>query len=161
MEVELRLEPEEGWSEFSLPTVKNGTFVNRDPDSDRLRVAYYQRDADGAIVGKAWFGPGAQGPPAHAHGGAVAAVLDEAMGCAVWMEGHLALAASLNCQFRRSVPLGTTAVFEVRIDRKDGRKIYTASTLKGPDGVLFSEAEGLYVEVPHDRIREMLRQGQG
>jgi hypothetical protein len=29
-------------------------------------VRYFRRDADGALVGKAWYGKGAAGPPGHA-----------------------------------------------------------------------------------------------
>ena len=38
--------------------------------------------AQPGLVGRAWFGPETQGPPGHAHGGAVSAVLDEALGAA-------------------------------------------------------------------------------
>ena len=37
-----------------------------------------------------------QGPPGHADGGSLAAVLDEAMGAAVWLAGHSVVAAHLS-----------------------------------------------------------------
>ena len=51
-----------------------------------LRIAYYrsaEKDDHGhhALFGRAFFGSaGCEGPPGHAHGGSMAAVLDEAMG---------------------------------------------------------------------------------
>ena len=44
-------------------------------------------------------GPPIEGPPGHAHGGSMAAVLDEAMGAAAWMEGHLVVAVRLATSF--------------------------------------------------------------
>ena len=81
---------EVGWTPIDpLGSVGTGrSFVSGEPDGDRLRVCYYRRDRDGALVGKIWFGPGAEGPPGHAHGGSMAAVLDEAMGAGAWLAGH-------------------------------------------------------------------------
>jgi len=59
--------PEEGWTPIE-PLVSVGTgrsFVSGDPEGDRLRVRYFRRARDGALVGRVWFGPGAEGPPGH------------------------------------------------------------------------------------------------
>src|SRR5262245_51363894 len=103
--------PEPGWSEVeafpALEAIKS--FVSGEPRGRRLRVSYFRRIRDGNLVGKAWFGPGAEGPPGLAHGGSVAAVLDEAMGAACWQAGHPSLAARLSIEFRAMVRLGTDA----------------------------------------------------
>lgn len=124
--------------------VRARSFVSPTGDG-RLRVAYFRRLGDGRLVGRAWFGPGAAGPPGHAHGGAVAAVLDEVLGAAAWLAGHRALAANLTVDFRAMVPLGTDARFEGAIDRVDGRKIYLRARLTAEDGRLLAEAGGLFV----------------
>ena len=71
-----------GWKPFVPLALEGGqrSFVSGKPQSGLLRVHYFERQGDDAIVGRAWFGPGAAGPPGHAHGGSIAAVLDEAMG---------------------------------------------------------------------------------
>lgn len=76
-------QPEAGWTPVT-PTqaVSAGTFVSGDPGGNRLRVRYFRRDNDGALLAKVWFGPGTQGPPGHAHGGSMASILDEAMAAA-------------------------------------------------------------------------------
>lgn len=151
------LSPEPGWGEFTLPRFSGAdTFVTGDPGGDRLRVKYYVRESDGAVVAKVWFGPGTQGPPAHAHGGSVAAVLDEAMGAAVWRAGHAVLAGSLTCRFRNMIPLGTVATLAAWVERVDGRKIQARATLEDAHGTRLSEGEGLYIEVPLEKFQAII-----
>jgi len=132
-----------------------GSFVTDEPGNDRLRVAYFRR-GDGRLVGRAWFGPGAMGPPGHAHGGAIAAVLDEAMGAAAWMAGLIGVAAHLATDFRRMLPLGTDALLEAWVVEHAGRKVRTGAALRGEDGTLYAEASALFVRLDPDRDRAML-----
>lgn len=156
-DIEIDLGPEHGWGDFTLHRFSGGdTFVTGDPEGNGLRVKYFVRESDGAVVAKVWFGPGTQGPPAHAHGGSVAAVLDEAMGAAVWMSGHAVLAGSLTCHFRNMIPLGTVATLAAWKDGEDGRKICARSTLEDENGKLLSEGEGIYIEVPLEKFRAIL-----
>ncbi|MFW5968743.1 MAG: PaaI family thioesterase [Persicimonas sp.] len=126
---------------------------------DILRVRWYLREADDVVVGKAWFGPGAQGPPGHAHGGSTAAILDEALGCACWIAGHPVVAAELNTKFHRMVPLERVHTAEATVERVDGRKIYPTGRLLGDDGTVYAEATGLFVEMNDatlDRLEERI-----
>ncbi|GMV41476.1 MAG: hypothetical protein AMXMBFR64_31920 [Myxococcales bacterium] len=138
--------PEPGWRPITTPvkTPRAPAFLRGGPAAGRLRVAWFERD-DGAVVGRVWFGPGTEGPPGHAHGGSIAAVLDEAMGAAVWHAGHPVVAANLSVDFRRMLPLGTDATFECHITSIEGRKVRTRGRLLGSNGELFAEGAGLYV----------------
>ncbi len=150
-------ETEPGWSPVN-PLLAVGTlrsFVSGEPAGDRLRVRYFRRDQDDALVGKVWFGPGAEGPPGHAHGGSIAAVLDEATGCAAWLAGHSVVAARLTIEFRRLLPLGTLATLEAWVEHTDGRKVATRGRLLGAGGEPFAEAEGLFIILPHERFRSL------
>ncbi len=152
--------PEEGWTPIDPFRLEggSGSFVTGDPGGGRLRVRYFLRAGDGRLTGRAWFGPGAQGPPGHAHGGAVAAVLDEAMGAAAWVAGHIAVAARLDTNFQRMLPLGTDATLEGWVEREEGRKIWTAGRLLDAAGVPFASAQGLFIELPPERFRPLLEQ---
>ncbi len=154
------LTPEPGWIDLEIPgTLGAGrSFVSGEPHSDRLRVRYYKRASDGALVGKAWFGPGAEGPPMHAHGGATAAVLDEVMGTACWVAGHPVLAARITSTFRRPLPLGTTALLEAFVERVERRKVFTRARVFGADGLVYAEGEGLYIELSAERFTELVGQ---
>jgi acyl-coenzyme A thioesterase PaaI-like protein len=125
-------------------------------ESERLRVRYFRRGGDGRLVGRAWFGPGTQGPPGHAHGGSIAAVLDEAMGAAAWLEGHRSVAAHLATNFRRMLPLGTDAILEAWVQRVEGRKVWTLSRLSDDDDRPFADAEALFVVLDAERLRPLL-----
>jgi uncharacterized protein (TIGR00369 family) len=87
-----------------------------------------------------------QGPPQHAHGGCLSAVLDEAMGAAVWCAGHPVVAARLEIDFRKAVPLGRPVTVEAWVVRASGRKVWAESALRLADGTLATEGRGLFVE---------------
>lgn len=150
--------PEAGWvpvKPFRLEGGR-GSFVSGEPEGDRLRVRYFRRASDGRLVGRAWFGPGAQGPPGHAHGGSIAAVLDEAMGAAAWLEGHLVVAVQLDTSFRTLLPLGTDTYLEAWVEGVDGRKVRAHARLHALDNATFAEANGLFLEIDPERFRPML-----
>jgi acyl-coenzyme A thioesterase PaaI-like protein len=150
--------PEAGWIPVKPFRLEGGraSFVSGEPEGERLRVRYFRRESDGCLVGRAWFGPGAQGPPGHAHGGSIAAVLDEAMGAAAWQEGHLVVAVQLNISFRTMLPLGNDTYMEAWVEGVDGRKVRTRGRLRAADGEIFAEAEGLFLEIDGERFRPML-----
>jgi uncharacterized protein (TIGR00369 family) len=87
-----------------------------------------------------------QGPPRHAHGGCLSAVLDEAMGAAAWCAGHPVVAARLEVDFRRAVPLGVPLEAEAWVVRADGRKVWTESELRIAGGPVATRARGLFIE---------------
>jgi acyl-coenzyme A thioesterase PaaI-like protein len=125
------------------------------PGDQRLRVAYFRRDLDGALIGRVWFGPWTEGPPGHAHGGAMAAVLDDAIGKVGWLSGHRVVAASLTVQFRRLLPLGTDAELEAHVDRIEGRKVFTKGRLSDKSGQVFAEAEALFIEITGKTVEQL------
>jgi acyl-coenzyme A thioesterase PaaI-like protein len=137
------------------------SFVSGDPDGHRLRVAYFQRMSDGGLLARAWFGRGAEGPPGYAHGGSVAAVLDEAMGAAAWIAGHPSIAARIEVDFKTMVPLGIDADVEMSVEKVEGRKITTRARLLDADGRVLAQSAGLFLRLSDDQIREALRSPGG
>jgi len=150
-------EVEPGWVHADLPFLAlEDTFVSGDPSGHRLSIRYYRRENDNALMGKIVFGAGTQGPPGHAHGGSMAAALDEAMGGAAWMLGHPVLAAQLNITFRNMLPLNSCCIIEAAITSVEGRKVRTAATLHNLDGdVVYAEGEALFISIDDKKI-EML-----
>ena len=120
------------------------SFVSSD-DGDRIRVRYYA--GAGRTWARAWFGPGAEGPPGHAHGGALAALLDEAMGMAALAAGRVVVAGRIEVDFRDMVPLGEVVTAEVALGEAVGKKTPVRAVLHGPDGEPACEATGLFVEI--------------
>lgn len=85
----------------------------------------------------------------------MAAVLDEAMGVAAAFAGHIALAGQLKISFSSMLPLETVTTAEAWVDRVEGSKIYTCSTLLGSDGNTFAAGEGVFVEVGYERFAQL------
>jgi acyl-coenzyme A thioesterase PaaI-like protein len=136
-----------------FPELGSGrSFVSDDPAGDRLRVAYFRRGDEPGVLAKAWFGPGAEGPPGHAHGGSVAAILDEALGAAAWVAGHIAVVARLTIDMREMVPLGTDTTVEARVVGVDGRKVVCRARLFDGD-TLFAEGEALCVTLTGEQMK--------
>ena len=93
------------------------------------------------------FDEAQQGPPGHAHGGASAAVIDEAMGAVVWQSGLRALLANLNLNYRLPVPLHTPLRAEAWLERVEGRKAYARGQIL-VGGSVAVEGTGLFVHIP-------------
>jgi uncharacterized protein (TIGR00369 family) len=90
-----------------------------------------------------------QGPPGYAHGGALAALLDEAMGVAVWAAGHKAVAVNLNVDYRQPVPLGDACQVEAWLVGEEGRKIHTEGKITIGAEEVAVLARGTFVEARH------------
>lgn len=127
------------------------SFVSSDPEGDRIRIAYYTSDA--ATWARAWFGPGAEGPPGHAHGGATAAVLDEAMGMGALLSGRVVVGRQIAVEYLALVPLGAVVTVEVRTEPRGERSITAEADLRLADGTLCCRATGVFVEIGEARMR--------
>ena len=128
------------------------SFVSSDPTGDRIRVAYYT--TGGTTWARAWFGPGAEGPPGHAHGGATAAVLDEAMGMAALLTGRVVVGRRIEVDYHALVPLGEVVTVEVAADAAAGRSVRVEATLRRSDGTVCCSAAGVFVDIGEARVRE-------
>ena len=129
-------------------------YVSGEPHGDRIRVRYFHRQSDDLLLARAWFGPGCEGPPWHAHGGSSAALLDEAMGIRAWMTGKRVLAGRIQINFRAPLPLGRTFMLEAWVERVSGRKVVCKAKLLGPDGTVYVDGEGLYLELDPNLLPE-------
>jgi acyl-coenzyme A thioesterase PaaI-like protein len=104
------------------------------------------RESDKRLFAKVWFGPQAEGPPGHAHGGSMAAVLDHTMGISGWVAGYPVLAATITINFHSKLRLGTVAISECWVERIDGRKVYTNGRLYvDSPGNPIATGQGLFI----------------
>ncbi len=129
--------PEHGWC-----------FVCGTENPRSLGITWFLND-ENVIVAEYVFDLGQQGPPGHVHGGASAAVLDEAMGAAVWRAGHSVAAANLEINYKKPLPLGQRITILARVSEVHPRKIYTTGEMLLPDGSVAVTGRGVYVHAPH------------
>lgn len=144
--------PEPGWTPVQpFPSLDSHSFLVANPSGESVRIAYFRGPEAEVLYAKAWFGRETQGPPGHVHGGAMAAVLDEAMGGACWMNGHRTVAAKISVSFLDMVKLETETRVESRIERVDGRKVYVRALLF--DGARrVAESDGLFIVLREEAL---------
>ncbi len=89
------------------------------------------------------------GGPGMAHGGALAAALDEVLGSRAWLLGHDYVTAKLELNYLAPVPIGTQVHISARCTRTDGRKaiIEADAHLNDPNGAIAVRATGLFIAI--------------
>ena len=95
-----------------------------------------------------------QGAPGLAHGGLLAAAIDEAMGHVNWLIGVPAVTGRLETTFLRPVPVGSSLHLDARAVAVAGRRVFmTAEARLGEDGPVAVSAESVFVQVPLEHFR--------
>ncbi|HCR72110.1 MAG TPA: hypothetical protein DIW23_11750 [Anaerolineae bacterium] len=89
-----------------------------------------------------------QGPPGYVHGGASAAILDEAMGLVVWAAGYKVAAVNLQVDYHKPLPLNQKIFVEAKVDQAEERKISSHAEITNADSTIFVSASGIYVVAP-------------
>ena len=144
----LQLAGEPGWDLFDAPALVGETlrFVSGDKTGNRFRMNYF-RDQEKNLVARVWFGPVTEGPPGHAHGGSISAVLDEVLGLAAWAEGHPVVVGNLNISFRQLLPLQTVVQVNTRLISVQGRKVMVHGEVCSLEGIVLATGEALCIKI--------------
>ncbi|PIO23685.1 hypothetical protein AB205_0008140 [Aquarana catesbeiana] len=88
-------------------------------------------------------GPYLEGPRGYAHGGCIATIIDATVGTGTVYTYGPAMTANLNIDYRNPIPLGSTVIIDSRVEKVDGRKIYSSCQVRShDDAVLHNEATG-------------------
>jgi len=147
------VQPDPDWEEFHLPfDIGSGRsmFVETER-GPTIRMRFFKRKSDAALVGRAWFGEATFGPPGFVHGGVVSFVLDEAMGTCAWLAGYPSVAASLNVDFVQMTPLGEDCLVEAKIVDLQPKTLVVETTLTLADETLVC-GRGVFVRLKHERL---------
>jgi acyl-coenzyme A thioesterase PaaI-like protein len=103
------------------------------------------REGDVAVM-EVTLGRAFEGAPGRAHGGAVAALLDETMGVVHIINEALAYTAQLNITFLAPTPIGEPIVARAWLARREGRKLFIEASLRSGERDLAS-ATALFIAV--------------
>lgn len=122
-------------------------FVCGTENPHSIGLTWYVDD-DGVMSSEFTLNQAQQGPPGHAHGGASAAILDEAMGLVVWAAGHKVAAVNLEINYHKPLPLNQPLTLEARITQMDERKIFSTGEIKLADSTIAVSGRGIYVVAP-------------
>lgn len=151
--------PEPDWEEFTLPfDIGSGRsmFVET-ANGPTIRMRFFRRRTDSALVGRVWFGPATFGPPGFVHGGVIAFVLDEAMGSCAWLRGYPCVAVNLDVGFDRMTPLERDCTVEATITELEPRKLVVEASLSLGEETL-AHARGSFARIRKERFLETIRQ---
>ncbi|MEM9952530.1 MAG: PaaI family thioesterase [Chloroflexota bacterium] len=89
-----------------------------------------------------------QGPPNIAHGGAIAALIDESMTVATFVfDLQPAYTVNLDINYRSPIHIGDSIRISAHIVNVDGRKVYLKSEILLPNDTLATEADGLFLRI--------------
>jgi acyl-coenzyme A thioesterase PaaI-like protein len=102
---------------------------------------------DGAVEGRFFVKQDHQGPPGYAHGGVLAAALDEAMALLLHGEGTFALTGRLEVELLAPVAVGTFVTVTARLEEAAGRKLRLRAEATGDGGERLASGRGTFVRM--------------
>ena len=88
-----------------------------------------------------------QGPPGFAHGGVIAAALDEAMALLVFDRGTFAVTGRLEIDLLKPAPVGTFVKVSARLVEEGERTLELSAEAAGEDDQRLAAARGTFVRV--------------
>jgi acyl-coenzyme A thioesterase PaaI-like protein len=98
-----------------------------------------------------------EGAPGIAHGGAVAALVDDVCGGLLFVVREPAVTRKLEVEYLKPVLVGVTYDLVARVDRREGRKLFISCEGRDADGTLVFRGGGLFlvVDLSHfDKAKE-------
>lgn len=110
-----------------------------------------RREGDRAVA-DVTFGAAFEGAPNRAHGGAVAAVMDDIMGYVLAIQVTPAYTGHMGISYRAPTPVAQPLVATAWMASRDGRKLTMEGTLTDGDGQLIAKADGLFIAIPPERF---------
>lgn len=135
-------------------------FVTGEQSDDRIRVRYFYDENTREVWAFARFGYLAQGPPGHAHGGAVASVLDEVMGLAAWQADLSVVAAELSVRYKAPTPLFEELIAHAWIEEVEGPIARIKSSIGRREGRHFVEGGGRFVDIGKERFKNLANEAK-
>lgn len=116
------------------------------PEAEAGLHVVARRDGD-EVVSTYTFTARHNGAPGIAHGGTVAALVDELLGYMVWLRHEPAVTRRLELDYVKPVLVGVPYDLRARIDRVEGRKVFASCDGTSPDGESTFRGTGLFIVV--------------
>lgn len=107
--------------------------------------AWLWRDGDHAVMEVA-LGKAFEGAPQRAHGGIVAALIDETMGLVLAIHQALAFTVQLDITYLAPTPINESIYARAWLERKEGRKMFMRAEVTAGTTTI-AEASSLFIEV--------------
>ncbi len=110
-----------------------------------------RREGDEAVA-SVTLGPAYEGAPGRSHGGIVAAIFDDVLGCILRFVGKPAYTGELKVRYQAPTPIGVPLTFRARLEQVEGRKIDAVCTaychpIDGSDQVQVATATARFIAI--------------
>lgn len=126
-------------------------------NSSSLRMTWHNDRAANRITSTVVVPEHFNGYPGVAHGGIVAAILDETAGRAILLDGNdqeLMVTLKLEVRYRRATPTGQPLTVRGWVIRRSATRAQVAADVRLPDGTVMAECEAVCVRPPEEfRLR--------
>ena len=104
-------------------------------------------------VGRVVLGPAFEGAPGRAHGGVVAAIFDDVLGCLLNIRETPAYTGELTVRYLAATPIGVPLTFRAWVQDVEGRKLdIVGDAHAGPEGgeqVHVATGRGRFIAITH------------
>jgi len=117
-------------------------------------AAVLWRDGDVACM-QVTLGKAFEGAPGRAHGGVIAALLDEVMGLMNVIHGAMAFTAQLDITYLAPTPVGEPLIARAWLARHDNRKQFVEATLHADD-LMVASAKALFISIDRATFLESI-----
>lgn len=150
----VRSRPEGGFAAFKMAVPEHGEGERRQLFADSIVSgganpmglgAWLWRDGDQAVM-EATLGKAFEGAPQRAHGGIVAALIDETMGLVLAIHEALAFTVQLDITYLAPTPINETIFARAWLERKERRKMFMRAEVTSGTTTI-AEASSLFIEV--------------
>uniref|UniRef100_K9IZ80 Thioesterase domain-containing protein n=1 Tax=Desmodus rotundus TaxID=9430 RepID=K9IZ80_DESRO len=93
-------------------------------------------------------GPYLEGPPGFAHGGSLAAMMDETFSKTAYLAGEGLFTLNLNIRFKNLIPLGSLAVLNIDVEKIEDQKLYMSCITQSRDQkMIYAKSSGVFLRL--------------
>ncbi len=124
-------------------------FVCGTENPNGLKLNFYD-DGDSTVESRFTLTESYQGYPGIAHGGVLAAILDEVVGRVSMVDDHhhFMMTVNMALQYRNPAPINTELVATGVMVKSKGRLCKAKGQIRLPDGVVACDAELTLIDMP-------------
>jgi uncharacterized protein (TIGR00369 family) len=139
-----------GTKHHTIP--KNFCFGCGPDNPEGMHLKFHLDEERKTFVCNFKLSPRYVGPPAHAHGGIIATILDEAMGKVNKIRHVVALTKEMTIEYVRPVPLGKRLVVEGKERSVRGRVHTNTAEIKNERGEVLARSRGKFIAIDPEKM---------
>ncbi|XP_019484484.1 PREDICTED: acyl-coenzyme A thioesterase THEM5 isoform X2 [Hipposideros armiger] len=93
-------------------------------------------------------GPYLEGAPGFAHGGSLAAMMDETFSKTAYLAGEGLFTLNLSIRFKNLIPVGSLAVLNVDVEKIEDQKLYMSCVAQSKDQqTVYAKSSGIFLQL--------------